>query len=461
MELQSLATASDSPFGPHEELAIVSLVLDFPEMYVPLAKYFTADLFEQTSAKYVMASIKQDYDAHGVIPSRNLLRDRLAKTLTADDPVDEIIGTIQRKSDPREIPFLKSALHQWAEHRTYSLLYSDDAIAAHHRGDHKYLKKIFDDAARIQHTGDKGFWFFDQIDELFVDNVVEHITTGFPGLDACLNEGGPSTKEVLLWLAPTGVGKTLMMVNNAFSVLKQGHNVMFVTFELSALKTAIRLAGSISNEPINSFIASNINDLGNEDIQALRENQAKVKSAISARHHGADLVIYELPPEECSVDNIYSIIDSNYKQRGWRPKVVILDYLELMVSRRSSYNDDDYTRQKSVANEVRGLAKNEDVFVISATQTNRQGLDQRMVQNGDQRALPHINLDKSAESFGKTMPVDYVVSLNQSEEEYNSQPATIRMWIAKNRNGPKYKEVITRVFYDRMVIREFANNLRG
>jgi hypothetical protein len=197
----------DSPFGPHEEEAMISLFLDFPELYIPVAKYLTPNLFQGVASQWVSAALKHDFDANGIVPSRGLLRDRLAKSMTVEDPVDEVMGLVSRQSSPREVPILRKTLHSWAEHKIYDLLYSDEAIAAHHRGDHAILGKIFDDANRIKHTGEQGFWFFDQIDELFIDRALEHIGTGFPSLDKLLNGGGPSPKEVLIWLAPTGVGK--------------------------------------------------------------------------------------------------------------------------------------------------------------------------------------------------------------------------------------------------------------
>jgi hypothetical protein len=115
---------------------------------------------------------------------------------------------------------------------------------------------------------------------------------------------------------------------------------------------------------------------------------------------------------------------------------------------------------------MRGIAKNENVLVYSATQTNRSGVKSSGGKPG-QEDTAHIDLDKAAESFGKAMPVDYVISLNQTEDEYRKgqrddknnkdedlKPATIRLWIAKNRNGPKFVSITTNVFYDKMVIAE-------
>jgi len=305
-------------------------------------------------------------------------------------------------------------------------------------------------------VGDQGFWFFDQVDEIFVDTAIEHISTGFPGLDANLNEGGPSPGEVLIILAPTGVGKTLTLINMAHAAMLAGHNVLFVTFELSTYKTAIRLASCMAKTEISAFTRANIDTLPQEQQQSIRDNQTLVRNRIQGkRGKFGELVIYERPPDECSVNDIYGIIETNRKTKGWAPKVVILDYLELMNSRHSHNNDEgDYTRQKSVATEMRGLAKNEKVLVYSATQTNRSGVKNGQGKDAKPAETVHIDLDKAAESFGKAMPVDYVVSLNQTEDEYKMEPAIVRLWIAKNRNGPKFVPVTTNVFYKRMEIIE-------
>jgi len=449
----------DSPFGPHEEHGVISLIIDFPELYLPVARFLTPDLFSEAESKYVMASIQQDFDKFGVIPSRKLLHDRLAKSLTVDDPHEPILGLVDRPSDPREVPMLRQTLRTWTEHQTFDLLYTDEAIAAHHRGDHEFIRKIVDSAGRINSVGKQGFWFFDQIEELFADNVLEHIPTGFKELDKLLNDGGPSPKEVLVYLAPTGVGKTLIMINSAYAAMKAGHNVMFVTFELSTLKTAMRLAAALAGIELSDFTKPNVGDLPPSELDNLRAKQATVRNRVQkASTTCGSLVIYELPPAECSIDDIYGIIENNKKLHGWVPKVVVLDYLELMLSRHD-YNNNrgDYARQQNVAMEMRGLANNENVFVYTATQTNRGAITENQQE--------HIDVNKIAESFGKAMPVDYVVSLNQTQDEYKrglepkkkgeqQTPSVIRLWIAKNRNGPKFVSVTTNVFYGRMQILE-------
>jgi len=228
-----------------------------------------------------------------------------------------------------------------------------------------------------------------------------------------------------------------LLVNNAISSLKgmnsdgdTGQDVLLVTFELDKIKTGMRCLGSLAGVDIN-----NIKDHEDYARRVLKQTGASYKKK---------LCIYELPPDECSVDHIYAVVDNLKRSKGWKPDVIILDYLELMVSRVKDYNREEYTRQKHVATEVRGLAKNEDVLIFTATQTNRSG----------QGSAELIDLNKSAESYGKNMPLDYVVSLNQTDQERQAEPPRLRFFVAKNRNGPKHQTISCEIDYSKMQVRE-------
>jgi len=454
MDLSKFEDAGEAMFGPAEEEAIVALVLEQPETFIPMARFITPDLFKGIPSKYIIAMLKQEWDTYGSIPTRPMFRDKVASQLTTEDPYKDILELIEKEGDPRDLVRIRDRMKDWVRHQTLGLLYSEEALDAHARGDYEFLERIVNDATRVTLATDNGFWFFDQYEQLLADNIIEHISTGFPSLDAILNEGGPSPKEVLVWLAPTGVGKTLMLCNNATKAVLSGYNVLFITFELSTLKTALRIAAGMTGIETREFYRANVEEMPQDEIFKLRSRQDEVRKQLRARakfgKNGkrGDLVIYEMPPDECSVDDVYGIIDRNQRMRGWRPKVVILDYLELMISRHQYHNSEgDYTRQKAVSTEVRGLAKNENVLVYTANQTNRAGL------SGRENGAP-IDVDKSAESFGKNMPVDYVVSMNQTEAEYSQEHPEMRLWVAKNRNGPKFMAVHTRINYHTMRVSE-------
>lgn len=429
-----------SPFDVHEEPAIVSLALDFPEFFISIASFISPDIFQDMNCRLIMAHMLNYNEQFSVIPSRAILRSRLLKSLTTDVDYQSILAILDRPSDHREVPILKDVVQKWAEYKTYSLLYADESLMAFKRGDYDRLKNIVAQASKIADISRPGFWLFQQAHELFVQDNIIHYPTGFKQLDITLH-GGPSPGEVFIWLAPTGVGKSVLLCNNARAGVMNDKNVLFVTFELSTLKSAMRIVGSMTKSKLDDMVPSS---------SKFAETQATVLGRLTEIHetHKKDIVIYELPPGECSVNHIYAIIDSLKKTRGWKPDIVIVDYLELMVGRNASRGDDDYAIQKNVSTEIRGLAKNENVVVYTATQTNRAGMT---TANDDGS---HINLDKSAESYGKNMPADYVVSINQSDIEYKSTPPKCRFFVAKNRNGKKFVTIEAEIDYSTMFVKE-------
>ena len=229
---------------------------------------------------------------------------------------------------------------------------------------------------------------------------------------------------------------SILLCNNAMSSLKgtgpggtEGQDVLFVTFELDVYKTAMRCLASAVGIPTDQLILH----------QELAKRTVKsIQSTYNKRFY-----LYELPPDECSVNHIYALLANLKRTQGWKPDVVIIDYMDLMVSRQKEYNVDDYTRQKHVATEIRGLAKNENVLVFTATQTNRGGMDAGI-----------IDMNKAADSFAKQFALDYVISLNQSTDERTQDPAQLRFFVAKNRNGPKHETITCEINYKTMVVTE-------
>lgn len=423
-------------FEPYEEEAIISLAFDHPEFFSGVGRFLQPQMFIRPECKAVLAEILELYEKHNIIPRREMVRDHIHKWITEDHDWESILGVLERPSDPRDVPIVKDTLLEWARHKAYSLLFTPDAQDAYSRRDYQYLEELLNQANRIADIGQRGFWFFENFETLFDPDVIDHRTTGFPTLDKYLNNGGPSPKEVVCWLAATNVGKSIILCNNAISSLqgigrdkKPGQDVLLITFELDTIKTAMRCLGAATSVPLH--------EMGEHRDYVTRLVKQMQKT------YNRRFAIFEWPPDECSVAHVYALLDNLKRTEGWRPDVIILDYMDLMVSRVPAYNKDDYTRQKHVANEIRGLAKNEYVLVYTATQTNRDGANSEVV-----------DLTKAAESFAKQFSLDYVVSLNQSEADRQAKVPQIRFRIAKNRNGPKNETVTCSINYNTMLVKE-------
>lgn len=424
----TMAQDGEKPFGSNEEKAIISLAFDMPEFFSQVGQFLEFKFFKKAHHQFVYGIIQQQYQKHGVIPTREVVEDLALKMLKAeDDDLDPVLETIHRKSNFREIPIIKDMLLEWVRNKAYGELYSDQAHQAWVRKDYETLENLFEKAKRITDITNTGMDFFTNIDKLFVRDEKEKLTTGFPALDVYLNSGGPGRGEVFIWMAPTGRGKSILLVHAGRVSVEKDLKVLHITLENSTHDTMLRYMGAFTDEIIAD------RDNRKEDIE---QKLQKLYNSTSGR-----LIIAEWPPEEITVDTVAQYIDMLKRTKNWKPDVVIIDYLDLMLSRNQSDNKDEYLRQGKTATQLCGLAKTQNVLVLSATQTNRDGL------NGDAEL---IGLNKTAQSFGKMMPIDYCVTINQTEEEHNMDIPQFRLWIAKNRKGPSLKQVRIRVNYKTM-----------
>jgi len=242
---------------------------------------------------------------------------------------------------------------------------------------------------------------------------------------------------------------SIFLVNNGAGSILAEKNVLHVTMELTKMKTAARYLGCFTNQWIDARYSEDVQ-------QKMRASLLQKKDTYKSQ-----LVIVEYPPDDISVDTIHMNIDVLKRQYGIKIDVVIIDYMELLISRNQKMFDKDYNIQKKVATEVCRLAKKEKVVVFTAFQTNRGGNENVNGKGKDSNKF--IELDKVAESYGKTMSVDYIITLNQTKSEYKGSEeedkedisnAGLRFYIAKNRNGPKFQSIDAFVNYYTMRMRE-------
>lgn len=453
--------ASKLILGKHEEKAIISLAFDQPEFFSSVIGYIKDDFFNLPESIYVFRMIKHYYEKHDIVLSRELCCDIAKDLLTADDPHEEILGTINRKSNPRELPIVQEKISDWARNKAYGLLYSEESLNAHERGDYDKIEEIIENARKILNVGTQCHFFFKEIDELFVDEQSEKMTCGFPQLDSIINCGGPMRKEVFIWMAPTNGSKSCILCNTAIANVKAGRNVLYVTLEMTFKKTAQRMLGIFSNYTKDNGLW--IKNRNKPDVQA-----GMRKAIDQTRNSGAgELILCEFAADDVSVDAIHNVLDVIRKSHGINIDVVVIDYLELLLSRNAAYNKEEYIKQKRVSTEMARLAKKEDVLVFSATQTNRSGNDGKEL----------IDINKVSESYGKTMAIEYLVSINQTQEQYKAGEVNVSslgnryidldsdipntgaectFYIVKNRNGKKFIAVNCKINY--MTMRAMEKN---
>ena len=429
IKLNEIVNDLPSLFGSNEEQAIISMMLDYPDFFAGLIDKMEYTMFKKPECQYIFAQIKESYDKHQVIITRGMLIDSLKRQLTVDDScADELLKVASAPSNMREVPIIKSKLIAWAKKSSYERLYLPDAIKKFHEGEYDHITNIINESEALSTHHYNCVDFLDYTSQMEIDVESEHFTTGIRELDIKLNMG-PGRKEILMLLAPTSGGKSIALHNMALINAERGAKVLFISFEMSIKSLVNRMIATTSNLPSKA-------------IKACPEILEKAKKIAKATQ--INLKITEQPSDTWSVNDIKGLINNLDKLHSWKPDIIVIDYLELMRNRNKSL-EETYGDQKAIATQLRGLAQETDTLVITATQSNRAGMTAA-------RTNANLDIDKMAESYGKAMTADYIVSMNQ--EPHEKEAGQLRLFIAKNRLGECKETVIVNINYDTFKIKE-------
>jgi archaellum biogenesis ATPase FlaH len=209
-----------------------------------------------------------------------------------------------------------------------------------------------------------------------------------------ITKGGLPNKTLNIALAGTGVGKSLFMCHVASSALLQGRNVLYITLEMAEERIAERIDANLFNVPIQQLI---------ELPKSMFET--KVNSIVN-RTKGS-LIIKEYPTASAHSGHFKALLNELALKKSFRPDIIFIDYLNICASSRHKANSsvNSYSYIKSIAEELRGLAVEFNVPIVSATQTTRSGYG-----NSD------VELTDTSESFGLPATADLMFALISTEE---------------------------------------------
>ena len=209
-----------------------------------------------------------------------------------------------------------------------------------------------------------------------------------------ITNGGLPNKTLNICLAGTGVGKSLFMCHQAANILMQGHNVLYVTMEMAEERIAER-------------IDANLMDLTMDELHSLPKQTFESSVDKIKNKTKGTLVVKEYPTASAHVGHIRGLLKELALKRQFVPKIIFIDYLNICASSRfkANANVGSYFYIKAIAEELRGLAVECDLPIVSATQTTRSGY-----QNSD------IGLEDTSESFGLPATADFMFALIQTED---------------------------------------------
>ena len=209
-----------------------------------------------------------------------------------------------------------------------------------------------------------------------------------------ITKGGLPNKTLNIALAGTGVGKSLFMCHVASSALLQGRNVLYITLEMAEERIAERIDANLLNVPI-------------QDIVELPKQMFESKVTNLAKKTQGTLIIKEYPTASAHAGHFKSLLNELALKKSFRPDIIFIDYLNICSSSRyrGNSNINSYTFVKAIAEELRGLAVEFNVPIVSATQTTRSGY-----------GSSDVELTDTSESFGLPATADLMFALISTEE---------------------------------------------
>ena len=213
-----------------------------------------------------------------------------------------------------------------------------------------------------------------------------------------ITKGGLPNKTLNIALAGTGVGKSLFMCHVAASALAQGRNALYITMEMAEERIAERIDANLLNVPIDQL--ENLSKTMFTD--KVQQIQAKTQG---------NLIIKEYPTGQANTSHFRALLNEMKLKKNFVPEIIFIDYLNICASSRMKGMGgaiNSYSYIKSIAEELRGLAVEFNVPIMSATQTTRSGYG-----NDD------VGLEDTAESFGLPATADLMFALISTEELNN------------------------------------------
>lgn len=292
------------------------------------------------------------------------------------------------------------------------------------------IEPLIKDAILVNRNINVGQDYFDDVrnrlNRFYVDKGKERFPTIFSSHNKNL-EGGLCRKEIAMVIAPPGVGKSLYLVNQGAKAIFSGKNVLYISCEMSEDKIAnrfdsviTRLKNSKLKEPSTQIKLCERLDLVKEKAQG-------------------KLIIKEFPTGQANVNQIRALLTQLKLYKSFSPDILIVDYLELLRPNRTI--DAEYMAQQRIAEELRGLAVENNFLVWTASQTNRNA-----------RKVPIITDAELGDSYGKIRPADWVISLNQKPEEYDK--GQMRVWVMKARDSKQHYQISVNVDYSTLKMEE-------
>ena len=355
------------------------------------------EYFSDPAHKLLFKMSSEYFAKYNTVPNRQVLDIELGQVGNVDQQtIEAALSFLNTPPDPVQDEWLVDETEKFCQDKAiYNAVMDGINILENRPEDKGQLPELLQKALQVSFDNSVGHDFIDDSESRFDFYHQKETRVPFDlELMNKITKGGIPNKTLNIILAGTGVGKSLFMCHMAAAQLCEGKNVLYITMEMAEERIAER-------------IDANLLDVTMEDLAILPKEAYEKKMARLRSKTVGKLIIKEYPTATANSNHIRHLIRELKTKKNFKPDIIYIDYLNICASSRlkGGMNAGSYTIIKAIAEELRGLAVEFNVPIVSATQTNRSGY-----------SSSDINLEDTSESFGLPATADFMVALSQTEE---------------------------------------------
>jgi replicative DNA helicase len=382
------------------EFLILRNLLHNEEYVRKVIPFIKGEYFEDSNQKIVFEEILKFVTQYNQLATKEVLCIEVEKRRDInEDSFKQIVHLIECLDNvPVEFDWLVDTTEKWCRDRAIYLALMESIHIADDKEEKKNkdsIPTILSDALAVSfdtHVGHDYLLDFEKRYESYhrKEEKIEFDLDYFNKI----TKGGLPNKTLNIVLAGTGAGKSLFMCHVASSVLLQGKNVLYITLEMAEERIAERIDANLLNIPI-------------QQLTELPKSMFESKVNSIAKKTQGTLIIKEYPTASAHSNHFKSLLNELTLKKSFKPDIIFIDYLNICASSRYKSNSsiNSYSYIKAIAEELRGLAVEANVPIVSATQTTRSGY-----------GSSDVELTDTSESFGLPATADFMFALISTEE---------------------------------------------
>jgi len=370
---------------------------DYARKVIP---FIQPDFFEEKSEKIIFdetVSFITKYDNCVTVEALNIEVENRTD-LTAEEVKSIVNISTELNDSPVDSQWLLDTTEKWCRDRAIYLALMESIHIADGNDEKKNrdaIPNILSDALAVSFDNNIGHDYLENYEDRYeyYHRTEDKIPFDLEYFDK-ITKGGLPNKTLNIALAGTGVGKSLFMCHHASSVLLQGRNVLYITMEMAEEKIAERIDANLLNTAI-------------QNLSDLPKPMFDKKVAKIVKKTQGQLIIKEYPTAAAHSGHFKALLNELALKKSFKPDIIFVDYLNICASSRYRVgsNVNSYSYIKAIAEELRGLAVEANLPIVSATQTTRSGF-----------ASSDVDLTDTSESFGLPATADLMFALISTEE---------------------------------------------